>query len=66
MELVADPYEQETESEDEPEIEVSKWTCPEDGKEYLLDKSTMTIYDIETQEEVGTWHEDEQEIVASA
>ena len=65
MELVEDPYEQETEDESdgEPAIEVSKWTCPADDTEYLLDKNSMTIYDIDTQDEVGTWDADEEKII---
>ena len=65
MELVEDPYEKETEDESdrEPAIEVSKWTCPAYDIEYLLDKNSMTIYDIDTQDEVGTWDADEEKII---
>ena len=65
MELVEDPYEQETEDESDgdPEIEVSKWTCPADNTVYLLDSNSMTIYDIDTQDEVGTWDADEEKII---
>lgn len=67
MELVADPYEQDTESEgsddDGPELLVEKWTCPADDNEYLLDKNSLTVYDINTHDEVGTWNESEQTIM---
>ena len=48
--------EESEESEDDEEVEVRKWNYQ--GKQYLLDDASGEVYDIETQEVIGTLQED--------
>ena len=56
----ADELVEEPESDDEV-TQVVKWTCPADGKEYLLAGDNI-VYDKETHEPVGTWNEEQQKL----
>ena len=47
---------EESESEDEEEVSVRKWNYQ--GKQYLLDDASGEVYDIETQDVIGTLQED--------
>ena len=49
------------EEEDEEEVQVTKWTCPADDKEYLLAADNV-VYDASTHEPVGVWNEKEGKI----
>ena len=49
------------EAEDEEEVQVTKWTCPADDKEYLLAADNV-VYDASTHEPVGVWNEKEGKI----
>jgi hypothetical protein len=44
-----------SQSEDEIEIEVVKWTHRRTGKQYFLQRESGKVYDINTQEEIGTY-----------
>ena len=56
----ADELVEEPESDDEV-TQVVKWTCPADGKEYLLAGDNI-VYDKETHEPVGMWNEAQQKL----
>ena len=49
------------EEEDEEEVQVTKWTCPADDKDYLLAADNV-VYDASSHEPVGVWNEKEGKI----
>ena len=58
-EMVEDDYTSD-EAGDEVSLEVEKTMV--EGKEYLIDRSTMFLYDIDTHGEVGVWDEESKTI----
>ena len=51
-----EPESDNEEDEDEEEVSVRKWSY--EGKQYLLDDASGEVYDIETQDVIGTLQED--------
>lgn len=60
-EQVTQELQSEVVEEDEEETQVIKWKCPADKKEYLK-AADGVLYDMETQDPVGVWNDETQEI----